>query len=273
MYDDTSALAQQLKTVALLISGGLKTKVFVVRIGGFDTHANQVVDGSASAGQHAELLADLSNAIAAFQDDLQKQSLEERVLGMTFSEFGRQIKSNDSFGTDHGTAAPLFLFGSCVQGGVIGSNPEIRPDLEPQEGVEMQIDYRSVYATILKDWLGAPEQQVTDLLFGDFEPLPIIQGCNTTATNDPGFVEKPYEMNVYPNPNSGDGTIDFHSTGGRIQIAIYDQMGRQVGVVVDKTYPKGRHNVPFSTYNLPNGAYIIRLQGEGTHEVSRLVKL
>jgi uncharacterized protein (DUF1501 family) len=273
LYDDSSDLAQQLKTVALLISGGLKTKVFVVRIGGFDLHANQVVQGASTTGNHAELLTNLANAVAAFQDDLQKQGLEERVLGMTFSEFGRQIKSNDSFGTDHGTGAPLFLFGSCVAGGVIGSNPEIGQDIEPQAGVEMQFDYRSVYATILKDWFGAPEQQVQDLLFGDFDALPIIEGCIPTSTEGPGFEDKPYEMNVYPNPTSGDGTIDFHSTGGRVQIAIYDQMGRQIGVIVDRDYSKGRHNVPFSTYNLPNGSYIIRLRGDGTQEVSRLVKL
>ncbi|RLD21171.1 MAG: hypothetical protein DRI69_04800 [Bacteroidetes bacterium] len=273
LYDENSALAQQLKTVALLISGGLKTKVFIVRIGGFDTHANQVVAGSSTTGQHANLLGELSSAVHAFQDDLQKQGLEEKVLGMTFSEFGRQIKSNDSFGTDHGTAAPLFLFGSCVQGGVIGANPEIRQQIEPQEGVEMQFDYRSIYATILRDWFGTPDQEVQDLLFGDFEALPLIEGCVTSATDGPGVADKPYEMNVYPNPTSGDGTIDFYSTGGRVQITIFDQMGRQVGAIADHKYSKGRHNVPFSTYNLPNGSYIIRLQGDGTHEVSRLVKL
>jgi len=273
LYDDASPLAQQLKTVALLISGGLKTKVFIVRIGGFDTHANQVVGGASTTGQHANLLANLSNAIAAFQDDLQKQGLEEKVLGMTFSEFGRQIKANDSFGTDHGTAAPLFLFGSCVKGGVIGSNPEIGQDVEPQSGVEMQHDYRSVYATILRDWFGTPEQQVQDLLFGNFEALPIIEGCTTSAIHGPVIEEKPYEMNVYPNPISGDGTIDFHSTGGRVQIAIYDQMGRQIGVITDRAYSKGRHSVPFSTGNFPNGSYVIRLQGNGASEVSRVVKL
>jgi len=273
LYDESSALAQQLKTVALLISGGLKTKVFIVRIGGFDTHANQVIGGAATTGQHADLLANLSSSVAAFQDDLQKQGLEEQVLGMTFSEFGRQIKSNDSFGTDHGTAAPLFLFGSCVQGGVIGSNPEIRQDINPQEGVEMQFDYRSIYATILRDWFGTPDQQVQDLLFGEFEALPLIEGCTSTATDDPGVVDRPYEMSVYPNPTSGEGTIDFYSSGGRVQIGIYDHMGRKSGVIADRTYAKGRHNVPFSTYNLPNGSYIIRLQGDGAQEVSRLVKL
>src|SRR5690606_33177448 len=113
LYADNNQLAQQLKTVALLISGGLKTKVYVVRIGGFDTHANQVQDGGPTTGQHANLLELLSDAIHAFHDDLKRLGVDKRVIGMTFSEFGRQIAANNSLGTDHGTAAPLFLFGSC----------------------------------------------------------------------------------------------------------------------------------------------------------------
>ncbi|MDH3710905.1 MAG: DUF1501 domain-containing protein, partial [Cyclobacteriaceae bacterium] len=105
-----NGLSDQLKIVAQLIAGGLKTKVYVVNIGGFDTHANQVVQGNPLQGAHANLLNRLSEAVFAFQDDLDKLGVEERVLGMTFSEFGRRIGSNSSFGTDHGAAAPQFLF-------------------------------------------------------------------------------------------------------------------------------------------------------------------
>ena len=109
-YPADNRLAKQLEVVANLISGDLKTNVYVVSLGGFDTHANQVDGDSSTTGQHAALLNTLSEAIASFQEDINLQGLGERVLGMTFSEFGRRIRANDSLGTDHGTAAPLMPF-------------------------------------------------------------------------------------------------------------------------------------------------------------------
>lgn len=275
LYDDNNALAEQLRTVALMISGGLKTSVYIVRIGGFDTHANQVVAGDVSNGQHANLLGDLSNAIEAFQDDMRLLGLEERVLGMTFSEFGRQIRSNDSLGTDHGTAAPLFVFGSCVNAGIIGENPEISNQLGPQEGVEMQHDYRSVYASILQDWFGAEAQQVQALLFGEFEPLPIITGCETTSLDDnlPGSEAKPYVFNVFPNPVNGSGTIQLNAQGEDLRISIYDQLGREIKVIAHETFASGKHNIPFETGALPQGNYHIRISGGGWQQTRKLVKL
>ena len=124
-YPTDNYLADTLKVIARVIKGGLKTRMYLVSLGGFDTHANQVVDGNKSQGTHATLLKNLSEAVLAFQRDLEMMSLDQRVLGMTFSEFGRRIKSNDSLGTDHGAAAPMFLFGSKVQSGVIGNSPQI----------------------------------------------------------------------------------------------------------------------------------------------------
>lgn len=98
----------------------MKTKVYVLSLGGFDTHDNQADALDLNAGLHRGLLQKVSDAIAAFQNDLQLLGLENRVVGMTFSEFGRQIASNASLGTDHGDAAPLFLFGTCIQTGIIG---------------------------------------------------------------------------------------------------------------------------------------------------------
>ena len=123
IYPENNNLAAQLRNVAYLISGGLKTKIYVCSIGGFDTHAEQVDPNDPTTGIHATLLELVASAIHAFQQDLKGLNLEERVIGMTFSEFGRQIASNESLGTDHGTAAPLFLFGSCVKPGFTGQNP------------------------------------------------------------------------------------------------------------------------------------------------------
>src|SRR6478736_7240183 len=110
-YPIKNSLGDQLKIVARLIKGGLKTRIYMVNYGGFDTHAGQTDSADTTKGYHANLLMNVSDAIRAFQDDLKFLGIEERVVGMTFSEFGRRIKSNGSEGTDHGSAAPLFVFG------------------------------------------------------------------------------------------------------------------------------------------------------------------
>lgn len=150
-YPDTS-LAAQLKVVAALIKGGLKTKLYLVSYDGFDTHAEQVNPGNTVTGRHANLLRTTGEAIRAFQQDLAFLKIEERVTGMTFSEFGRRIRSNDSLGTDHGAAAPLFLFGKNIKGGIYGQNPVIPAGVSNEDNIPMQIDFRSVYASLLVDW-------------------------------------------------------------------------------------------------------------------------
>ncbi|GMV98494.1 MAG: DUF1501 domain-containing protein [Phycisphaerae bacterium] len=137
-------LAGRLKQIAQLIGADLGPRIYYTSIGGFDTHAQQAL-------AHGPLLKDLSDALAAFDADLQARGLADRVLLMTFSEFGRRVKENGSRGTDHGAAAPLFVAGPACRAGIVGG----RPDLDHlQDGdVPHRIDFRSVYATILTDWL------------------------------------------------------------------------------------------------------------------------
>lgn len=160
----SSNIAQQLKIVARLIKGGLKTKIFWVSIGSFDTHANQVVASDKTTGTHANLLRSLSDAIRAFQTDLQLMGLEDRVVGLTYSEFGRRVRSNGSIGTDHGTASPMFVFGSKVNGGIIGSNPVIPASTTTSTQVAMEFDYRSIYASVLQNWFCVPQAQAETIL-------------------------------------------------------------------------------------------------------------
>lgn len=115
VYPSGNGLADQLKIVARLIQGGLKTRVYTVSTGGFDTHKRQVNASDTTTGLHAMLMKNVSTAISAFQNDIELMQLDDRVLGMTFSEFGRRIKSNASLGTDHGAAAPLIMFGKHVK--------------------------------------------------------------------------------------------------------------------------------------------------------------
>ena len=153
-------LGNQLQVVARLIKGGLQTRIYWVEAGGYDTHTAQV-SGATTQGNHANLLTELSNALFTFQTDLQVMGLEDRVLGMTFSEFGRRIKSNGSTGTDHGAAAPMFLFGKHVNPTVIGANPIIPASVTSNDNLAIQYDYRQIYDSILRGWfcLSSAESQ------------------------------------------------------------------------------------------------------------------
>ncbi len=185
----TTELSKKLKNVARLISGGLKTKIYVVQLGGFDTHDNQTVGGATTTGIHSNLLKELSDAICAFQDDLKLLHVDNKVVGMTYSEFGRRIRSNAALGTDHGTAAPVFLFGACIQNQIMGDHPVIDTQVGIEDGVPMQFDFRNIYGTILSQWLGASETDVKNIIFQDFQAIPIFkQGCLPTACPPPPTV-------------------------------------------------------------------------------------
>ena len=139
---------------------------------------------------------------------------EDVVLGMTFSEFGRRIKANDSTGTDHGTAAPLFVFGNCVNSNILGNNPTINATVGNDEGVAMQYDFRSIYASILIDWFDIPSTTVSQFLFNDFQKLPIIEGCAPTATED---YDRDFSLSFIAAPNPA---VDFTYIMAKFQKVI-----------------------------------------------------
>lgn len=151
-----SALGNHLKLAAQLIDAGLGARLFYVTIDGFDTHAGQL-------GSHANLLRTVSDAINAFYRDLAARGHGERVLIMTFSEFGRRAAENGSAGTDHGSGAPMILVGARVKSGVIGAHPSLTA-LE-DGNLRHHNDFRQVYATILDQWLGVPSRQVLGQVF------------------------------------------------------------------------------------------------------------
>jgi uncharacterized protein (DUF1501 family) len=157
-----SNFGNSLRSVAALVAAGLPTRVYYVSLSGFDTHSNQ-------ARQHAGLLRTLAEGLAAFQADLAAHRLDDQVLTMTFSEFGRRPSENKSGGTDHGTAAPLFVMGSKTRGGLHGTSPRL--DLAANQDLTFSTDFRQVYATALEKWLGCPSNLV---LGGRFAPIGII---------------------------------------------------------------------------------------------------
>ncbi|MCW5758078.1 MAG: DUF1501 domain-containing protein [Phycisphaeraceae bacterium] len=159
-------LARQLSLIAQMIRAGLKTRVYYASLGGFDTHAGQ---GGAN-GRHAQLLGQFASSMKAFYDDLKAQGNDGRVMTLSFSEFGRRVSQNASNGTDHGTAAPMFLFGPMVRPGVHGTHPPMS-DLDGGD-LKHTLDFRHVYAGVLDSWMRA---DASSILQGRYRPALVLR--------------------------------------------------------------------------------------------------
>ena len=259
VYPQDNSLASQLAIVARLIGGGLKTPVYMVSIGGFDTHDNQVDMNDHKIGGHADQLTKLSEAIAAFQDDIKLMGKEDKVTGLTVSEFGRRIKSNASVGTDHGAGAPMIVFGSQVNPTVIGTSPNIPANATVNDTVPMQHDFRQVFGTILVDWFGIAKADADSILNGNsFQWLPIFKYALGTSETLPASNEITLAQN-FPNPFKSHTTIRFTSGGGMVQIMLYDEMGRMLKVLYENDVPAGTFDVGVERDALPAGIYYYQL--------------
>lgn len=271
-YPSNNSLADQLKIVARLIKGGLKTRVYMVSMGGFDTHSSQVVATDTTIGAHATLLQRVSDAVKSFQDDLKFLNIEDRVMGMTFSEFGRRIKSNGSTGTDHGSAAPMFVFGKKIIPGIIGTTPIISSAVTVNENIPFQYDFRSVYASILEKWLCIDNTALQTVLLKNFQSLPIINNtaCKSSNPNNSGISL----ITNYPNPFTSTTTISFVTEGGYTLIQIIDPLGKVLQNIVDQNYPlAGTYTVKFNSGVLPQGVYYARLQNNTNQQVLPMLKV
>jgi len=211
-YPAGNKLADQLKIVAKLINGGLKTPIYIVNHPNtHDTHANQVAAADKTLGSQATNLTLLSQAIGAFQKDLELMGKDDKVAGMTFSEFGRRIKSNASLGTDHGSAAPVMFFGSALNtsptavagtkypvAGMIGISPNLPFSASVSNQVPMQFDYRQLYASVMQDWLCMTEAEVTQVLGTNFAKLPIFNNVLLSTVDFDAAQHQ--DLSIYPNP-------------------------------------------------------------------------
>ena len=273
-YPQGNALAQNLSIVARLIKGQLGARIYHVSIGGFDNHANQ---GGAN-GQHANLLRNLSEAITTFIEDLEADDASKDVPIATFSEFGRRVEQNGSNGTDHGTAAPMFLFGEGVKGGLFGNPPDltnldgnndgigdglVAGTLEAQgANLVFECDFRSVYATLLKDWFGLTEQTVESVMGGSFDILGLVSDPATPTAIETNAVPERFTLDQnYPNPFNPATTITYTlERTERVTLRIYDTQGRLVQTLVDGTQPAGQHAMAFDAGHLASGSYFYTLQ-------------
>ena len=259
-YPDTS-LGNHLSSIAKMIKGGMSTKMYLVRVGGWDTHANQI-------NRHIDLLTNLGSAMKAFQDDLNATGHNERVLTMTVSEFGRRVHENGSMGTDHGEAAPLFVMGSSVLPGILGGAPDLSGN-----NVPYQMDFRTIYGTILEHWMGVSNGNVGEIMNGSFEYQPFVD--YNPVEDDPGGGDPPAPTNTeregtpdgfvlaqnYPNPFNPTTNISFELPAtSYVSLRVFDLRGRLVETLVSRTLAAGSHSIAFDASNLASGMYLYRLE-------------
>ena len=249
-----SGLSRSLAIVGRLIRGGLKTKVFLVSKGGFDTHNNQ----GGTEGGHAELLADIANSVQAFYADLATDELKDRALTMTFSEFGRTLDENSSQGTDHGSSAPVMVFGP-VNGGIYGEHANLT-DLDRSGDPVFGMDYRSIYSSILNSWFGLEITDTETVLQGEFEDLGFVDPVATSTER----TQHPQNFKLhqnYPNPFNPSTLISFTLPSSvSVRLQVFDTKGSLVQTLVESTLNAGEHQLRFDGANLPSGLYIYRLQ-------------
>ena len=270
-YPTNNSLADQLRIVAKLINGGLRTPIYIVNHPKtHDTHADQVVASNKAQGTQAVNLNLLSAAIGAFQQDLDNMGKANKVTGMTFSEFGRRIKSNSSLGTDHGSAAPVLFFGaalntsqSAVSGtafpvaGMIGSSPNIPLNATVNNQVPMQFQFKQIYASVMQDWLCMTESQTAEVLGGTFVKLPIFTSTLSSAVN------LNYEygdfFKVYPNPVLNNlVNIQFSSAfSDFVNVQIYSVQGT---LIYDTNLKVTNGMLSFEVANFSSsGMYILQI--------------
>jgi len=261
-YEDT-ALSEGLSIVARVIEGDLETKLYHLSIDGFDTHSEQ-------KDRHTELWLELSNAIRSFLEDLKQQGLDDRVLVMTFSEFGRTIYENGSLGTDHGSGAPLFLFGTNIKGGLYGNQPNLNvanPSIDPDH----EFDYRSIYSELLSSWFGVPSSDLGGITGIANSNLGFVSNPTGVAISD----ERPIgldQLSIYPNPAKDH---IFLKTGlqGNVHFEIVNMAG-QVVQTRDFSNSSGKAiSDHISINHLPAGTYLVSAQSKDKLVKSKFVRL
>jgi uncharacterized protein (DUF1501 family) len=274
-----NGFARQLALLARLIKGNLGTKVYMISMGGFDTHGNQPL-------AHERLMTQLSIAVDNFYDDLAFTQQDDKVLSMTFSEFGRRIFENGSNGTDHGKAAPTLFFGSGLNGSAfVGDHPAL-DEPNGRGNLEYTMDFRNLYATVLAEWLCVDIPLVEQHIMDGYTYTPVNLGFNCSGIDFPDIVYSDGQptpptptdpTGENPNPELLDAIVHkpFYPTdstphiylempfSGHVDIQLFNIMGQHLGTVFNEIMLEGSIEINvrerLSTY-LASGKYIYRIQ-------------
>lgn len=265
----TGNLGAQLATVARLIKGNLGTKLYMVTIGGFDTHANQVTS-------HPALMQELSTAIADFYTDLDKGGRSQDVLCTTISEFGRRIEENGSNGTDHGAAAPMMFFGEGLNGnGFVGNQPDLQ-DVDEVGNLKFDTDFRSVYATLLENWLCVDSTIVDEVMGQSFNRIGAL-GLTCNAQTTP-ISEVHRSGIIHQARYNANGNISIYyelPEGNQVNLQIFNLLGQPVADLTNAYQSAGIYQTPFVSQRkqLAKGQYFYRIQvGERAYSDAFLVR-
>ncbi|UZO81933.1 DUF1501 domain-containing protein [Aquimarina sp. ERC-38] len=250
-------LGQQLSIIARLIKGNLGTKVYMVELGGFDTHNDQL-------NRHETLITTLSETIANFYNDLKDAGWDDKVLSMTISEFGRRVEENGSAGTDHGTASQTMLFGSGLDGnGFIGKHPDLS-DLNKNGNLKPNTDFRSMYATVLKEWLCVDPKLIdTALLGANYDILSLGFSCNKTLGSNTDFISTDiFEHKVTYIDRQTYLNINLQNTM-HVDIRLFNMLGQKVATLQNKILTGGKHVINVKSkvgLRLDEGQYIYKIK-------------
>ncbi|KAA3622333.1 MAG: DUF1501 domain-containing protein [Flavobacterium sp.] len=266
-YSDED-LASQMSIVARMIKGGLGTKVYMVTLGSFDTHANQ-------PDEHRALLEDLSNTLQSFYTDLEAAEMQNDVLCMTISEFGRRPYENGSNGTDHGAASPVLLFGPGLNGnGFVGAHPDLLT-WDSHDNLIPTADFRSVYSSVLTNWFCLDPTVIDLILLNENYPeLDLGINCDSLSNTDFGNVTTFVHAPVYKNNRV---YIEMNmTTTSHIDLKLYDIMGKELGTLKNEVLFPGVHSVDVKAAlgsRLSFGQYIYRISMGGQfYSKSLLIK-
>ena len=257
-YDQDADLASQLAIVARLIKGGLGTKVYMVTLDGFDTHANQV-------DEHRTILEDVANSMKSFYEDLAATGMDTTVLSMTISEFGRRPYENGSLGTDHGAASPVLLFGPGLEGsGLVGEHPDIT-EWDSNDNLIPTSDFRDVYSTVLTDWFCLDPVVLDLILLGQtYENLDLGFNCDTLGTQDFSTINRLVHRPTYQNDRT---FIEIQMpTTANVTIKLYDIMSKEIATIKNEMLFPGHHKIDVKAAvntHLSFGQYIYRITTGG----------
>jgi uncharacterized protein (DUF1501 family) len=250
--------ASQMASVAALIAGGLRSNVYVVSMGGFDTHFTQQVDPA--SGAHPMLLGRLADAVGQFMYDMTQLGEADRVIGMTVSEFGRRPEENGSFGTDHGAASVQFVFGPQVNSGVFGLPADLR-NLNENGDLVYQVDYREVYAEVLTDWFGMTTDDMRQVLQAEsISPIDVIKAQAGRAPDALRTDTGVRLESIAPNPFVDRASVAFRlDRASRVRMSITSTRGETIATVLDGTFAAGEHREPIAL-DLAPGIYVCTLE-------------
>ena len=270
----SNSLANQLKIVARLINGGLKSKVYVVSFGGFDTHSGQTNTSDTTTGAHANLLKTLGDSTMAFHDDLVLMNKDSRVLGMTFSEFGRRIKSNASGGTDHGYAAPMFIFGTPAASSIIGANAVIPAVATVNDSVAMSNDFRDIYWSVLKRWLCQDAPSLSDIMLYPYTEKNVCSSIGCGGIDAPTKDPQHDYVKAYPNPSNSVSIVEFETDGGPTTLELMDARGMKIQNVIQHQYDRPKNiQVKVDLTKLMPGMYYLHFQNGSRTQMKPVVKM